>query len=72
MGIDLRNSVTPSNITGVPEEEEREEGAEHLFEEIIAENFHIRERKRHPDQRGTENSHQNPQKQANTKTYCNW
>ena len=42
MRIDLRNSVTPSNIiifTLQESEEEREKAAENLVAEIIAENF---------------------------------
>ena len=40
---ELRNSMKCNNIhvIGVPEHEEREKGAEGLFEQIIAENFLI-------------------------------
>ena len=54
----------------VPEEEERK-GIETLFAGIIAENSPILEKKIDPDPVGTENSHQNQQKQTHAKIYCN-
>ena len=45
MKVDLENSATSQSnnicITGVPEDEEREQGAEGLFQQITAENFPI-------------------------------
>ena len=56
---ELSDSIKCNNIhmIGVPEEEERERGAEGLFEEIMAENFPNGEGNIHPNPRGTENSH---------------
>ena len=66
---ELSDSIKHNNIhiIGVPEEEGKEKGVEGLFEQIIAENFPNLEKETHPNSGGTENSHQNQQKQANTK-----
>jgi len=67
---ELSDSIKHNNIhiIGASEKEEREKGAENLFQE----NFpNLGQEIDTPDPEGTENSHQNQQKQANTKTYCN-
>ena len=71
---ELSDSINHYNIhiIGVPEEEEREKGAEGLFEQIIPEN--VLNMKKETDiqiQDGTENSHQNQQKQGQHHTYYN-
>ena len=70
---DLSGSIRHNSIhiMRVPEEEEREEGAEILYEETITENFPNLRKETYPDLEGTENPHQNQQKQSHTKTYFN-
>ena len=59
------------HIIGVPEEE-REKVAENLLEEMMAENLpNLGEGNRYSDPEGTENSHQNQQKQIHIKMYYN-
>jgi len=57
-------------IIRVPEEE-RQKGAENLFEEIIAENFPHLGKETDTRSRRHRELHQNQQKQILTKTYCN-
>ena len=69
--------MTPLNVVTLilreSQEKKREKkGEENVFEEIIAESFPNLGMERHLDPGGTENSHQNQQKQANTKTCCSY
>ena len=50
---DIWDNIKRTNIhiIGVPEGQEREKGPEKIFEEIIVENFHTRERKQSPNSR---------------------
>ena len=71
---DLWDNIKHTNIhiIGIPEGEEREKGAEKIFEEIIAENFSNLGKKRHPGAGSTESSlKQNQPKEDQTKTHCN-
>ena len=52
-------------------EEEREKGAENIFEEITAENLPNLGKERDRSRRYRKKSHQNQQKQANAKPHCN-
>ena len=71
---DLWDNIKGSNICiiGVPEGEEREEGAENIFENIIAENspnlgreINIRSRKHRKSPKQVQS------KEDHTKTHCN-
>ena len=68
MRTDLGNSATRSNvITFILQESQkkkREKGAENSVEELIAKNFPNLGKETYPDPGGTENSHQNQQKQG--------
>jgi len=56
----------------VPEEEERKEGTENIFEGIIAKNFpNLKKETRHPGSRSTDSSKQGEPKKVHTKTHNN-
>lgn len=74
--IDLGNSVTLSNcnihIIGVPEEDNKEKGAQSLSEEIIAENYpNLRRKTNIQNQEAERTPQQNQEKQIHTKTCYN-
>lgn len=71
---DLWDNIQHTNICiiGIPEKEEREEGAKKLFEEIIAKNFpNPWEENRHPGLGSIESPKQDEPKEAHTKAFNN-
>ena len=58
-------------MIGVPEEEEREQGIETLFEEIMTENFPPGKGIRHTSSGSTKSSKQDEFKQTHTKIHHN-
>ena len=61
---------TNIHIIGVPEGEDKDRGAENIFEEIITENF-PKEGNRHPSTGSTESTQQDEHQETHSKTHYN-
>ena len=70
---DFWDNIKHTNICiiGIPEGEERQKGAENIFEDIRAENFHNLGKERHPGPGSTESPNQDQPKEDHNKTHCN-
>ena len=70
---DLWDNIKHTNIhtIGVPEEEERETGAENIFEDIIAKNFPNLGKETNIQVQEAQSPKHDQSKEDHTKTHCN-